>query len=286
MKAMGFKVRYLVLAALLGVIAMVPGTAYAGNGANFVLYNHHTAKAGEREIMFMNDIGQEADGTRYTAQMIELEYGVTDRWTSEIMFEGQTTNGEGGYNFTGFRWENRYRLFEYGRFLNPVIYTEYEDLGEDTKYAMEIAGREDAAPQTKARERERVLETRIIFGSDISERLDVSFNWINESDLDTGVTSFGYAFGLNYKLPAPPGPSGHAKEGHQEGNRDMLFGLEFFGALGDSDKGITADAHVTQHYVSPNIKFHYGTAMIKLGWTVGITNVSQDIVRLAVGYDF
>ena len=66
----------------------------------------------------------------------------------------------------------------------------------------------------------------------------------------------------------------------------MLFGLEFFGALGDSDKGITTDSHLTQHYVSPNIKFNYGTAMIKLGWTVGITNVSQDIVRLAVGYHF
>lgn len=279
---MGSKARCLVLVVVLGVVAVLPRAAYAGNGANFVLYNHHTAKAGEREIMFMNDLGQEADGTRYTAQMIELEYGVTDRWTSEIMIEGQTTSGEGGYNFTGFRWENRYRLFEYGRFLNPVIYTEYEDLGEDTKYAMEIAGREDATERTKKRPRERVLESRIILGTDISETLDVSLNWINESDLDTGVTSFGYAVGLNYKLPSAPRSSEHAKEGHG----DMLFGLELYGALGDSDKGITADADLTQHYISPNVKFHVGTTMVKLGWTIGLTNVSQDIFRVAVGYDF
>lgn len=92
------------------------------HAANFVLYNHHTADAGEMEIMIMNDLSQEPDGTRYTAQMIELELGITDKLTSEAMIEGQATFGEGGYNFTGFRWENRYRLFDYGTFVSQDIF--------------------------------------------------------------------------------------------------------------------------------------------------------------------
>ncbi|MCR4286475.1 MAG: hypothetical protein NUW09_00490, partial [Deltaproteobacteria bacterium] len=120
--------RFYVLLAI-AVIVAVPSAAYSGNGANFVLYNHHTAEAGEKEIMFMNDFAQEPDGTRYEAQMIEFELGITDRWTTEFMIEGQNTSGRGGYHFTGFRWENRYRLFEYGTFLNPVLYMEHESLG-------------------------------------------------------------------------------------------------------------------------------------------------------------
>lgn len=277
--------RYLVLA-LLAFLVMLPRAGFGANGANFVLYNHHTARAGEREVMFMSDLGQEADGTRYTAQMIELELGVTDRWTSELMIEGQATFGQGGYHFTGIRWENRYRLFEYGTFLNPVVYSEYENLGEDTKYAMEIAGREDATVRAKARPRERVLETRIILGHDINEGFNVAVNWINESDLDTGVTSFGYAVGLNYKLASVPARNPEQMEG-AHGDGPVIFGLELFGALGDSDKGITADPDITQHYLSPNVKFHVGDkAMVKLGWAIGLTNVSQDIFRTSLGYEF
>ncbi len=264
------------------LLIFTPAAAMGANGANFVLYNHHTEEPGELEVMFMNDIGQEADSTRYTAQMVELELGVTERWTTALMMEGQTTSGEGGYNFTGFRWENRYRVFEYGKFLNPVLYVEYEDLGEDTKYAMEISGREDARVHLKSRQRERVLETRLILGHDFTEKFNISFNWLNESDLDTGVTAFGYAVGFNY---------GVAKKGRLEGGHDsgtgVTLGLELFGALGDSDKGVTTDADITQHYLAPNIMLRFtGGTMVKFGGAVGLTNVSRDIFRMAVGYKF
>tara|TARA_R110001592_G_scaffold66617_2_gene204607 strand:- start:52401 stop:53222 length:822 start_codon:yes stop_codon:yes gene_type:complete len=252
----------------LGSLLVSASIANAGNGANFILYNHHTAERGEKEIMLMNDFGQEADGSRYTAQMIEIEYGITDRWTTELMFEGQKSSG-GSYEFTGFRLENRFRLFDYGTFLNPVFYTEYEDLGEDTKYLMEVAGREDAEEHAKARPRERVMETRIIIGEDITEQLDISMNWINESDLDTGVTAFGYAAGLNYA--------------HEPG---VTLGLEFFGGLGDSDKGIATRTKITQHYLGPNIMYKASDkVMVKIGGAIGLTDVSQDLFRFAIAYD-
>lgn len=253
---------------LLNSFLITSSLAYAGNGANFILYNHHTAERGEKEIMFMNDFAQQADGQRYTAQMIEIEYGITDRWTAELMFEGQKSEGE-SYQFTGFRIENRLRLFEYGTFLNPVLYVEYEDLGEDTKYLMEVAGREDANEYTKKRPRERVLETRLILGNDITENLDFSFNWINESDLDTGVTAFGYAVGINYA--------------HQA---DVKFGVEFFGGVGDDDVGTTTNSKVTQHYLGTNIMYKvFPKISIKLGTAIGLTDVSQDLFRFAVSYD-
>ncbi len=93
------------------------------------------------------------------------------------MFEGQNTSGRGGYNFTGFRWENRYRLFAEDVFLNPVLYLEYEDLSTDTKYVMEVSGREDATEQSKVRPRERVLETRLILSQDLTDMLDISINF-------------------------------------------------------------------------------------------------------------
>jgi len=151
--------------------------AYAGNGTNFVLYNHHMATPGEKEIMLMNDIGQLPDGTRYTAQMIELELGITDQWTTEFMIEGQNTSGQGGYNFTGFRWENRYRLFDENVFLNPVLYLEYEDLSADSLYLMEVSGREDAADTVKPRPREQVLETRLILFQDLTDTLNWRRDW-------------------------------------------------------------------------------------------------------------
>ncbi len=278
--------RRIVMLFFLGVFAIAPSIVHAGNGANFVLYNHHTAEAGEMEVMLMNDFGQEADGTRYTAQMVEFELGVTERFTTEFMIEGQTTEGSDSYLLTGFRLEGRYRLFDYGTFLNPVIYVEYEDLSEETKYVMEMAGREDATPQNKARpSRERVLETRFIIGHDFREGFDISANWLNESDLDTGVTSFGYAIGLNYVIPGFT-DSAHMED-EEKGYKKVTFGLELFGALGDSDKGITADSDITQHYLSPNFKVHMGdNLMVKLGGAIGLTNVSQDIVRLAMGYEF
>lgn len=273
------KAGFLVLV-LIGLIAVSAQVAFAGNGANFVLYNHHTAKAGEKEIMLMVDLGQQPDGTRYSAQMVELELGITDKLTMEFMVEGQATFGEGGYNLTGFRLESRYRLFEYGTFLNPVIYIEYESLSEDTLYLMEMSGREDATMHKKARPRERVLESRLILGQDISKNLDVAVNWLNESDLDTGVTAFGYAIGLNYKLSSIwPESRGLIKK--------VIVGLEVFGGIGDSDKGLTADPDITQHYMAPNMKFYIkDRMMIKVGAAIGLTNVSRDLVRTALAYEF
>ena len=40
----------------------------------------------------------------------------------------------------------------------------------------------------------------MIVGHDITNKFDVAFNWINETNLDTGHWEFGYALGFNYAL--------------------------------------------------------------------------------------
>ncbi len=268
----------------LGIAILLPVTAYAANGANFVLYNHHMAEVGEKELMLMNDIGQLPDGTRYTAQMLEFELGITAQWTTEFMIEGQNTSGQGGYNFTGFRWENRYRVFDREVTLNPVLYLEYEDLSSDTLYLMEVSGREDATRRVKSRPRERVLETRLILSQNVGKRLNIAANWLNESDLDTGVTAFGYAVGINFRLDTPVLLPGREDE---DGDAGVVLGLELFGGAGDADKGPTLDGAVTQHYLAPNLLLQgrHGWKL-KFGGAIGLTNVSQDLFRMAVAYEF
>ncbi|MBI3345103.1 MAG: hypothetical protein HY028_09675 [Gammaproteobacteria bacterium] len=65
------------LPAFLGPLVF-SSTVWAGNGANFVLYNHHTEKAGATAVMLMNDFARDENSQPYSAQMLMVERGVTD----------------------------------------------------------------------------------------------------------------------------------------------------------------------------------------------------------------
>ena len=267
-------------------------SAWAGNGANFVLYNHHTEKAGDSAVMLLNDFAQDENNQPYTAQMITIERGMTDRWASEFMVESQKTPGE-PYRATGWRWENRYRFFDYGAFLNPVLYVEWENLKTTTRYAMEISGRTDSESGEPGATSEGILETRLILGHDFSDRFNVAFNWINETNAKTKATDYGYALGLNHGLLG----AGHDTKSHghhapgSQGSfavRELTLGVELYGGLGNSKKGITARSGVTEHYLGVNLASHLSNGlMFQTGLASGLTSASQrGFLRFMVGYDF
>ncbi|MBI3703990.1 MAG: hypothetical protein HY244_09115 [Rhizobiales bacterium] len=279
--------------------------AWSGNEANFVLYDHHTEKQGTVSVMLLNDFGRGAPGEpSYSAQMLMIERAMTDQWETELMMEGQKTSGE-GYQYTGWRWENRYRLFDYGTFLNPGLYVEYENLKPTTKYVMEISGRTDK-PENTERNTERILETRLILGQDLSDKLSVSFNWINETDIfvnTAGRTDFGYALGLNYMIYNAKGgearhpgvgayPHQHAAAAGADDGRwgiaHIKLGAELFGGLGDTSLGMTINPAITEHYLGLNVMTHLQNGFhFMIGGAVGLTEVSQrGLVRLGVGYEF
>jgi hypothetical protein len=252
----------------------------AGNEANFVLYNQNVAEKGEVEVEVLSDVSNVGgDEPNYTAQVFELEYGLTDRWTSSLYFEGNKENGE-DYQFGGWRFENRFRVFEGNVFLNPVLYAEYEQLQPAHKYLFEVVGRagnEEAEDEGTEHE----LETRLILGQDITDRLNLAFNWINDVNFDNGDWEFGYAAGLNYKL---------FEDEHRTGwdLKELILGLEFYGGLGDSAEGLTMSGSETAQYAGVNLKAELANGVeLGLGGAFGLTGLSEDaLLRTSLSYEF
>jgi hypothetical protein len=197
--------------------------ALAGNDANFVLYNQHMEEKGETELEVFSDVADVGHGEKnYTAQLFEIEYGVTDLWTTAVYLEGAKTSGE-DYDFGSFRFENRVRLFKQETLLNPVLYAEYEQKEPESRYILSVVGRTDT-PEGRE-EIAHELETKLIIGHDITDRLNVAFNWINEVNFDNGVWSFGYATGLNYLLLGKDGTDQEAGKGRgAREDREPLMG--------------------------------------------------------------
>lgn len=286
--------------AALGLLLGAPDTK-AGNDVYFVTYNHHIDK-GEVELMVMNDytnpavFRREDDGQRsYFSQMLELEYGVTEQWATEFMIESFVEPGTGRSRFTGFRWENRYRLFRGEVPLNPMVYVEYEDLDPLTRYKMETSGwiRPPYKESGAEPDRERVLETRIVLSQDFG-RLNLAFNWINETDLNAGgVTAFGYAVGARYDFNG-----GHFehREGSAHAGHDVqlaahralkpTLGLELYGGLGDTRK-LDLRPSRQEHYLQPDVMLHLGEhAMLHVGLAIGLSKASDNLVRTSLAIEF
>lgn len=279
---------------LLSVLMMAAagtGAALAGNGANFVVYDHHTGEKGETEIKLYNDLGKTEDGDRYTAQLLELEHALTDQWVVAAYLESHALSGE-DWDFDGFRFETRYRLFDYGTPFNPVVYAEYVNKKEGALFLREAVGRTDeeehedegGLPHEEEDEREHELETKLILGQDVSDRLRLGFNWINEVNLKSGDWEFGYAAGLTYTLFEVEGE--HKGAGFDV--KEVKLGAELYGGLGDSVKGLTLDGSKTEQYAGVNLKTEFANGtMFMLGGAFGLTHDSQDaILRAMVGIEF
>lgn len=265
--------------------------AHAGKDANFVLYNHYTEEKGELEVEVYSDFAHVGkDEPNYTAQLYEIEYGVTDLWTASLYLESAKTFEDGGsYDFASFRFENRVRLFKDETLLNPVLYVEYEQIEPESRYVLSAAGRTDTPEGPEETEHE--IETRLILSHDFSSNFNVAFNTIQEIKLDNGVWSFGYAAGLNYvffRSFDAAAPDVSATQSNPFELNKLTLGLEAFGGLGDSVKGLTLDGDKTEQYIGVALRadfknnFHVGA-----GGAFGLTQESEDaIFRLTAGYEF
>src|SRR5271165_2730407 len=144
-------------------------TLLAGEGPFFVTYTHQMEEPGNLEISIKNTTGKPANGNRFLGITTEFEYGVKAWWTTEVYLDGQTTRGDSTL-FTGFRWENRFRLLPREHWINPVLYLEFENINGADKTLLEVVdhdGKGDlTSPNSDARrEKKREIEAKLILSS-------------------------------------------------------------------------------------------------------------------------
>lgn len=299
--------RFIVGVIVVGVLLVLCQAVQAGNDIYFVTYNHHIEK-GETELMVMTDFTEPAERSAdeklggYLSHMVELEYGITEQLATELMLEGFIDTSYSYGKFTGFRWENRYRLNkDENWWLNPVLYMEYEDLDPKTRFKMEVSGREDGKGEpAEEDQRERIMETRLILSRDVGP-WNVAFNWINETDMRrSGFTDFGYALGVRYSLSDHHHHEEDEESTAMRGHHGMpagkptltshwkpaAIGLELFGGLGNS-RAFGGSFNVQPHYLSPILMFHPSEhVMIHIGAAFGLTGVSDDLIRTGIALEF
>ncbi|HEX3106196.1 MAG TPA: hypothetical protein VHQ22_17275, partial [Terriglobales bacterium] len=104
-----------------------------------VTYDHYLEEPGNLELEYFSTFGTQRSGKVFVADWMEFEYGAKAWWTTEFYLAGQSTFADSTV-FTGFRWENRFRLLQHEHFINPVFYMEYEQINDADKLIKEIEG--------------------------------------------------------------------------------------------------------------------------------------------------
>jgi hypothetical protein len=220
----------------------------AAEGPFFVTYTHQMEEPRSLELGMKSVMGKPGSGNRFVGSALELEYGLKGWWTTEVYLDGQSTRGESTV-FTGYRWENRFRLLPREHWINPVFYVEFDNLNGADKSLLEVVsrdGKEDLAELTTEtrQEKKRELEAKLILGS-YYRGWTIAENFIAEKNLAHAPYEFGYAAGLSRPLglAARPEPCNFCRE-------NVQLGVEMYGGLGThADFGVRG----ASHYIAPLI---------------------------------
>jgi hypothetical protein len=116
-------------------IALPASVAHADRRAYGVTYEAVTAPQGELDVETWSTFAPqgEVDGgpsSRGVREMIELEYGITDRWDAALYnMLDMITSGDTESGYAGFKLETRYRPSDRGEWpVDPVFYLEFQQL--------------------------------------------------------------------------------------------------------------------------------------------------------------
>ncbi len=248
----------------------------------FVTYDHYLEEPGNLEIAVQTTTGVPRHDQRvYTAPLLELEYGVTGWWTTELYLEGVSIRGDGSA-FTGWRFENRFRPLKSEHRINPVIYVEYENINEATRIQKEIlgAGTLHFEPLDELKEEhERELEAKLILSSAV-RGWNVAENFIVERNLSK---SEGFEFGYSVGVSRPLGglASGTACRLCAE---NFVLGVEAYGGLGSTE---AFDRGRQRHFVAPVMAWRLSDrTSLKSSVAFGLTETSDRyLVRLGFAYE-
>ncbi|HEX4594824.1 MAG TPA: hypothetical protein VH157_11145 [Bryobacteraceae bacterium] len=253
-----------------------------GEGPFFITYTHQMEEPGNLELAAKNLTGRPGDGNRFLGGTTEFEYGVKGWWTTEFYLDGQATFGESTL-FTGYRWENRFRVLPREHWINPVLYVEFENINSADKSLLEVVGHDGkddlVQPNADARsEKKREIEGKLILSSHF-KGWTIAENFIVEKNVRHAPYEFGYAAGVSrpLALEARPDRCNLCPENFQGG-------VEMYGGLGThQDFGLGE----TSHYFAPTIAWTLANGTtFKISPSFGITSISAGfLLRFGVSYE-
>ncbi|MHB8527817.1 MAG: hypothetical protein ACYDD2_16965 [Candidatus Acidiferrales bacterium] len=248
-------------------------------------------------VMLLSDFQSARSTNDFFTGMGMVQYGLTPRWTVGFMAEGQKIFGS-PVTYGGLRVNSYFRVLPHDHLVNFTLYGEYEGLNGAALYKMEVAGfgGEDLnEPLALARRTAvRTFEQRAIMYHDWG-RINLTFNFINETSLESGDNDFGYAWGVFRQASYMSMDTGKDMAGMAATPKKnappvlsiqrLGYGLEMIGALGNTGQfGFYWQRQ--QHYVGP--VFNYS---LSKHWTVhfepafGLSDVSDPFVlRMGIGY--
>jgi hypothetical protein len=264
------------------ILAAIAGIAQAQESPYFLTYTHHMEEPGSIEVAINPVIGVPKQGNRALASYLELEYGTTAWWTTELYLAHQSTAHESS-SFTGYRFENRFRLLMQEHAINPVLYFEYEDITGADKINKEVVGfdgwRDLAEPVDETRhERKREIETKLILSGN-ARGWNFAGNFIAEKNLAGNPWEFGYAVGTSrpLALAATPRECAFCAE-------NIALGVEMYGGLGEQHEPTLSG---TSHYIAPTIAWSMPRGVtLRVSPGFGITGPSnRAFVRFGVSYE-
>jgi len=236
---------------LSALFVFLPGAAPAQENPYFVAYDHFLEEPGNLEIEYFSTFGTQRGGNDFHAYWMEFEYGATAWWTTEFYLDGQSTLGDSTV-FTGFRWENRFRVLKREHFINPVLYLEYEHKSGADKILKEGEGHDVESdfltPNAEARkEHINEIELKLILSSTF-KGWNFTENTLAAKDLSNSPWEFGYAIGASrpLALKASPKRCSFCRQ-------NFIAGAELYGGLGDRR---SFGLHDTSHYFAPVVAWN------------------------------
>jgi hypothetical protein len=270
-----------IILAMAGALAL-PLLCRAGERPFFITYTHQMEEPGNLEFATKNVIGKPNGGNRFLGTTAEFEYGVKGWWTTELYLDGQATGSQSAL-FTGYRWENRFRLLPHEHWINPVLYIEFANINGADRSLLEIVnhdGNDDLTePNADARfERKREIEAKLILGS-YFKGWTFAENFIAEKNVKHAPFEFGYAVGVSrpLALEARPERCNFCAENFQ-------VGVEMYGGLGTHEH---FGVHETSHYIAPTVAWTLANGTtFKVSPGFGVTeNSTGYLLRFGVFYE-
>src|ERR1051326_3597033 len=257
-------------------------SAFAAEGPFFITYTHQREEPGNLEITTKNVTGKPSNASRFFGSALECEDGVKGWWTTEVYLAGQATVRDSTL-FTGYRWENRFRVLPREHWINPVLYVEFENINGADRSLLEIVNHDGQGDLTGLNsetrlEKKRELEAKLILSSNV-RGWNISENFIAEKNIRHEPFEFGYAVGVArpLALAARPDRCNFCRE-------NFLAGLELYGGLGTHE---TFGIRGTSHYIAPTLSWQLANrAAFKLSPGFGVTGTSSRfLLRFGVSYE-